>query len=82
MSYGINKFLYIFNTYFMNFWNLWTADTNTRELGASLQVFPDSVNHELDGGFIMNNPRALLQLYYGERVSMNPDRWIHLEGRD
>jgi hypothetical protein len=33
MSYGINKFLYIFNTYFMNFWNLWTADTNTRELG-------------------------------------------------
>jgi hypothetical protein len=58
MSYGINKFLYIFNTYFMNFWNLWTADTNTRELGASLQVFPDSVNHELDSGFIMNNPEG------------------------
>jgi hypothetical protein len=32
MSYGINKFLCIFNTYFMNFWDLWTADANTREL--------------------------------------------------
>jgi hypothetical protein len=33
MSYGINKVLCIFNIYFMNFWDLWIADVNTRELG-------------------------------------------------
>jgi hypothetical protein len=27
-----NNFLCIFNTYFMNFWDLWTANANTREL--------------------------------------------------
>jgi hypothetical protein len=32
ISYGINKFLCIFNTYFINFWDLWTVGANTREL--------------------------------------------------